>query len=104
MNGAEGFGTCRECILAEAEERHKCPLCRTGIAADSLREGVLPGDEEVAGQAGAHSQQLTLFESKLNVLLKEVPPRQHSLPCHDAQTLGKSLLSSQMHHSHLDAC
>ncbi|CAL5222943.1 g5380 [Coccomyxa viridis] len=64
---------CRECILAEAEEHHICPRCRTDIAAEGLREGVMPGDDEVIGQAGhAQKQQFTLFESKLNVLLKEL--------------------------------
>ena len=73
---------CRECILAEIEVRHRCPLCRAGITAESLCRGVMPRVHEVLGQAGqaeeevpdpgAHNQQLTYFESKLNVLLKEV--------------------------------
>ncbi len=50
--GAKGIVACRECILAEADARHKCPLCREGITAEGLREGILPGDDGVAGQAG----------------------------------------------------
>ena len=91
----EAVWACRECILAETEARHKCPLCRSGITAEGLREGVLPAEEVAAsangqgagaemqdeepgpstgGLQGADTLGLTLFESKLNLLLKEVLP------------------------------
>ena len=101
----ESFWACRECILAEAEARQKCPLCRAGITAEGLREGVTPGDDEVIGQArqgsgaqgdeeapgpfaqghpGAPNQPHILSESKLNVLLKEVSLSWTSMPFHVA--------------------
>ena len=88
--------TCRECILAETEVRHKCPLCRGDLAAEGLREGVLPNEELVLEQEAAVQDHMedggagpstqgnpggfpsnephTLFESKLNALLAEVLP------------------------------
>ena len=83
---------CRECILADIEVRQKCPLCRTAITAQGLREGVLPGTQDAAAaiveeaavqdQAGPStrrnpggtygSEKRILLESKLNVLLNEV--------------------------------
>lgn len=81
---------CRECIIAEIETRHKCPVCRKKLTAEGLREGVMPAEDDAdaqAGQIGAAYRveevagpsmrrhpgaYVVLFESKLNVLLNEV--------------------------------
>ena len=112
----------RECILAEAEERQTCPLCRAGITAEALREGVMPRDDEVIGQAGqesgaqeeapgpstqghpgAHKQQLILFESKLNVLLNEVSPVGKLCPALFTSRLDGLSLSTDHNHSCVSA-
>lgn len=76
--------------------RAKCPFCRGDLAAEGLREGVLPNEEAVLEQEAAVQDQMdegeagpstrgnpegfpcnephTLFESKLNMLLNEVLP------------------------------
>ena len=90
----------RECILAETEVRHKCPLCRGELAAEGLREGVLPTEagavkQEAAGQdqmlqdgegplirRNPVIQHIVMFESKLNALLAEVPPAALCSFCH----------------------
>ena len=74
------------------EVRHKCPLCRGELAAEGLREGVLPTEARAIKQEGAVQDQMpqdgegplirpnpvvqdiVMFESKLNALLAEVLP------------------------------
>ena len=70
-----------------AENSKSCPLCRTDITADSMREGTLPPAEEaeaVADQEAAMQEEAgegthdsstagcVLFESKLNALLDDL--------------------------------
>ena len=69
-----------------AENTKSCPLCRSDITAEDLREGTLPAAEEaeaVADQEAAMQEEAgeaaedtstagcVLFESKLNALLDE---------------------------------